>query len=130
MRIAMARLNRRLRRETDGEQSASAVSALATVNRLGPISLGELAEAEGISRPSMTVLAASLEAQGLLARETDASDRRLVRVSVTGTGNQALIRSRTRRNAYLAVRLRRLGRAELQILESAARILERLLEEA
>ena len=130
LRIAMARMSRRLRRETDGEHSASAISALATVSRLGVVSLGELAEAEGISRPSMTVLAASLESQRLLVREPEAGDRRLVRVRIAPAGKQALARSRTRRNAYFAKRLRRLGENELRILEGASGILEQLLEEA
>ena len=130
LRIALARMHRRLRRETGGDHSPSAISALATVSRLGSVSLGELAEAEGISRPSMTVLAASLEARGLLARAPGSSDRRLVLVTVTTEGRQALARSRTLRTAYLARRLRGLSTVDLATLERAAGILEQLLEEA
>lgn len=129
LRIAMARMQRRLRRETDGGHSASAISALATISRLGVVSLGELAEAEGISRPSTTALAAGLEAQGLIVREPEGEDRRMVRVRVSPDGRQALARSRTRRNAYLARRLRGLDGDELVILDRAAAILERLVAE-
>ncbi|MGH7904184.1 MAG: MarR family winged helix-turn-helix transcriptional regulator [Candidatus Dormibacteraceae bacterium] len=128
LRIAMARMTRRLRRQTDAEHSASALSALATVSRDGPITLGEMAKAEGVSRPSMTVIAAGLAAQGLVTRAADTGDRRVVRIAITPAGQQALQRSRTRRDAYLATRLRTLDDDELGVLDSAAAILERLLE--
>ena len=129
LRLATARLHRRLRRETDGEQTASAIAALATIQRLGAVSLGELAEAEGIYRPSMTVLTAGLEANGLVRRESDPNDGRLVRVSLTNLGRSALARSRTLRTAYLARRLRGLDRADLEVLDRAAGIMERLTAE-
>lgn len=129
LRLAMARFTRRIRRQTDGGQSPSAISALATIRRLGSPSLGEVAEAEGVSRPSLTVQAAALEQQGLIAREPEPSDRRLVRVRLTAKGNRVLQASRTRRNAYLARMLRGLPASELTVLERASEILERLLEE-
>jgi DNA-binding MarR family transcriptional regulator len=120
---------RRLKRETDGEHSVSVVAALASVNSRGPLTLSELAEAEGISRPSMTVLAASLLEQDLVARELDSSDGRLVRVRITPAGKRVLERSRTRHNAYLAKRLRSLSVEELGTLDQAATILLRLAKE-
>ncbi len=129
LRIAMGRMVRKLRRESDGQHPAPAISALASISRLGPLTLGELAEAEDVSRPTMTVLAAGLERQRLIARELDAADRRLVRVTLTAVGRRALQHSQTRRNAYLARRLQTLGEAELRTLDEAAAILERLLED-
>ena len=130
LRIAVARLARRLRRETDGEHTASAVGALATIERHGPLTLGELADAEGISRPSVTALAVGLETHGLIVRESDLADRRLVRVRISPRGARALQRSRTRRNAFLARRLEALDPEELATLSMAAGIMERLLEDA
>jgi DNA-binding MarR family transcriptional regulator len=129
LRVALMRTVRRLKRETDGEHSVSVIAALASVNSRGPLTLGELADAEGVSRPSMTVLAGSLLEQNLVARELDASDGRLVRVRITQAGKRALERSRTRRNAYLAKRLGVLTAAELRTLDDAATILLRLVEE-
>lgn len=129
LRVALMRTVRRLKRETDGEHSVSVISALASVNSRGPLTLGELAEAEGVSRPSMTVLAASLLEQNLVARELDASDGRLVRVHITQGGKRVLERSRTRRNAYLTKRLGALNIEELRTLDDAATILLRLVEE-
>jgi DNA-binding MarR family transcriptional regulator len=129
LRVALMRTVRRLKRETDGEHSVSVIAALASVNSRGPLTLSELAEAEGVSRPSMTVLAASLLEQNLVARELDSSDGRLVRVRITQLGKRVLERSRTRRNAYLTKRLGSLSMEELQTLDQAATILLRLVEE-
>jgi DNA-binding MarR family transcriptional regulator len=127
LRLAVTRLNRRLRLQGESGLSPSAFSALATISR-GPIALGELAAAEGVKPPSITSTVAALEAQGLVTRVADASDRRITRVSVTPRGRLRLMRSRTRKTAYLAARLESLDEAQLQTLTAAAEILERLLE--
>jgi DNA-binding MarR family transcriptional regulator len=129
LRVALMRTVRRLKRETDGEHSVSVVAALASVSSRGPLTLSELAEAEGVSRPSMTVLAASLLEQNLVARELDPTDGRLVRVRITQLGKRVLERSRTRRTAYLAKRLGSLSVEELRTVDQAATILLRLVEE-
>jgi DNA-binding MarR family transcriptional regulator len=129
LRIALMRMVRRLKRETDGEHSVSAIAALGSLNSRGPLTLSEWAEAEGVSRPSMTVLAGNLLDQKLIAKEPDPRDGRVVRVHVAQAGIRALERSRTRRNAYLAKRLAALGSDELRILDEAATILLRLVEE-
>jgi DNA-binding MarR family transcriptional regulator len=126
----MMRMVRRVRRQTDGERSVSAISALASMRRLGSATVGELADAEGISRPSMTVLVSSLLEQGLVSKGPDQRDGRVVRVQATPAGIRALDESRTRRTAYLAKRLNSLGTVELRTLDAAAGILERLLEES
>jgi DNA-binding MarR family transcriptional regulator len=123
------RMVRRLKRETDGEHSVSVIAALGSLNLLGPLTLSELAEAEGVSRPSMTVLARNLLSQSLIDREADPTDGRLVRVHVTQAGKRVLERSRTRRNAYLAKRLGTLSGDDLRILDAASEILRRLVEE-
>ena len=130
LRMAMMRMVRRIKKQTDGEHSVSEISALASLTRLGIITVGELAESEGVSRPSMTVMVGNLMEQGLVSKEADASDRRLVRVRVTPAGDRVLAASRTRRNAYLAKRLRSLSADELTTLEVAAEILDRMVKEA
>jgi DNA-binding MarR family transcriptional regulator len=107
----------------------SAIAALGSLSSRGPLTLSEWAEAEGVSRPSMTVLAGNLLDQKLIAKEADPRDGRVVRVHVAQAGIRALERSRTRRNAYLAKRLAGLGSDDLRILDEAATILLRLVEE-
>jgi DNA-binding MarR family transcriptional regulator len=129
LRVALMRMVRRLKRETDGEHSVSAIAALGSLNSRGPLTLSEWAEAEGVSRPSMTVLASNLLDQKLIAKEADPRDGRVVRVHITHVGARVLERSRTRRNAYLAKRLAAISSEELRILDDAATILLRLVEE-
>ena len=54
MRLAILRLSRRLRQQVAGGVTSSQVSALATVERLGTPTLGELASSEQVQPPSMT----------------------------------------------------------------------------
>ena len=106
----------------------SGESALATIARHGPVSLGDLAAHEGVKPPTMTTMVASLEAQGLVTRSVDAADRRVSLVAVTPRGRLRLQRSRNRKTAYLAARLAGVDERELGVLAEAAGIIERLLE--
>jgi DNA-binding MarR family transcriptional regulator len=129
LRLVVTRLNRRLRQQGETGMGASTFSALATISHRGPLSLGELATLEGVKPPSITTTVAALEGQGLVTRVADAADRRITRVTVTPRGRLRLLRSRTRKTAYLAARLGALDERQLGVLEEAASILERALEE-
>jgi DNA-binding MarR family transcriptional regulator len=129
LRLAVTRLNRRLRAEADSGLTASGISALATIGRRGPLPLGELAAAEGVKPPTMTATVAALEAEGLVARSADGRDRRVSRVSLTARGRQRLDRARTRKTAYLAARLERLDEVQLEQLDRTVALLELVLEE-
>src|SRR5438034_5565622 len=130
LRLAVTRLNRRLRQQADSGLSPSAMSALAAIERRGSPSLGELAAHEGVRPPSITATVAALEARGLVARAPDAADRRVSRVTAPARGRLRLERARTRKTAYLAARLARLSEDELEVLDRAAGVLGRLLEDA
>lgn len=97
LRMAMMRLVRRIKRETAGVGSPSAISALGAVERLGSPTLGELAEAEGVTRPSASAQADVLEAKGLVRRGRSDADGRLVRLRLTPAGARTLDRSRSER---------------------------------
>jgi DNA-binding MarR family transcriptional regulator len=129
LRLAVTRLNRRLRAEADSGLTASGISALATIGRRGPMPLGELAAAEGVKPPTITATVAALEAEGLVARSADGRDRRVSRVSLTARGRQRLDRARTRKTAYLAARLERLDEVQLEQLDRTVALLELVLEE-
>jgi DNA-binding MarR family transcriptional regulator len=128
LRLSVTRLARRLRQKSDVEATASQISALATIERLGPLTIGELSAAERVQPPSMTRIVAGLEELALIQRETDERDRRVARVRVTSLGQRLLERSRSKKNAYLAARLGSLSDEERAALAHAADILERLLE--
>jgi DNA-binding MarR family transcriptional regulator len=56
----------------------------------------------------------------------DAADRRVARLAITDEGRSLLMETRTRRDAYLARRLRALTADEREILAQALPLLERL----
>jgi DNA-binding MarR family transcriptional regulator len=130
LRLAITRSARRLRQEADAGLSPSLTAALATVERHGPLTPSRLAELESIQRPTATRLVARLEEDGLISRTGDPDDRRVSHVEITREGRALLKRLRSRKNAYLAQRLRRLDDEELATIERATEILERLLEDA
>jgi DNA-binding MarR family transcriptional regulator len=129
LRLAVIRTARRLRQEAGTDLSPSLSAALATIERHGPLSPSRLAEIERVKRPTATRMVARLEEEGLVLRATDPADGRVSVVQASTSGRALLKRIRSRKNAYLARRLRELSPGEVADLERAAAILERLLEE-
>ena len=127
LRLAVTRLARRLRQESDDPVSPTQVAALATIERAGPLTLGELAEHEGVQPPTITAAVGKLEDCGFVDREVDPSDRRVTRVIVSPDGKRLLARVRTRKTAYLRRHLEQLEEEDRETLAAAADILERLL---
>ena len=128
LRLAIARMARRLRQEAGGELSPSMTAALATIERHGPLAPSRLAELERIKRPTVTRVLQRLEEEGLVERSDDPNDRRSAVVCVTREGAALLKKLRSRKNAYLAKRLRDLPDDDVKALERAAEVLERLLD--
>jgi DNA-binding MarR family transcriptional regulator len=129
LRLVVMRLARRLRQEAGADITLSQFSALATVERRGPVSLKELAVVERITPPSVTRITTCLEERGLVVRTADAADRRVARLAITDSGRLLLEQTRSRRDAYLAERLQALSPPELQALSQALPILEGLIGE-
>ena len=129
LRLAITRTSRRLRQEAGTALSPSQSSALASIDRHGPLTPSELAERERIQRPTVTRLLVRLEAAGLIARAADPADGRSSLITVTPAGRDLLRQLRLRKDAFLARRLEELDAEERATLDRAAAILERLLEE-
>ena len=129
LRLAVMRLARRLRQQAEGDLTPSLLSALSSVDRLGPLALGELAAAEGVQPPTMTRVAAGLAERGLVVREPDATDRRVARLRASAEGCRLLAEARARGDAYLSRGLRALAPAEREALARAVPLLEKLAEE-
>jgi DNA-binding MarR family transcriptional regulator len=128
LRLAIVRTARRMRQEADSGLSPSLTAALATIERHGPLTPSELADAERVKRPTATRIAAALEAEELIVRAPDPSDGRASLLSASPRGRELLKRLRTRKNAYLSRRLRELEPADHEALDRAAEVLERMLE--
>jgi len=124
LRLAIVRTARRLRQEAGSQLGPAQASALATIERYGPLAPSELAEREQIKRPTATRILGSLEAAGLLTRVRDPEDGRSSILSVTAEGRELIRRTRARKTAYLAKRMRELPAEDLRALERAAELLE------
>jgi DNA-binding MarR family transcriptional regulator len=122
-------LARRLRQQADTGLSPSQLSALAVVERDGPLTLGALAEQEQVAPPSVSRVVAKLEADGFLTRQPDADDRRVTRVVVTTKGRNLLVASRRRKTAWLTTRLESMDADQRARLADALDILDALTTE-
>ena len=129
LRPVIARLARRMRQQAGGDLSPTQGAALNTIACHGPLTPSELAAREKIQRPTATRVLARLEDAGLIARAADPADRRSSLVAVTAAGDALLASTRKDKDRYLAARLDRLSPEELALLDRAAGILERMLEE-
>jgi DNA-binding MarR family transcriptional regulator len=127
LRLAVTRLSRRLRQQSADRLTPSQTSALSSIERHGPLTPSEIATLERIQRPTATRLLSGLIEAGLVTREADTRDRRMARVRVTREGAAVLKRIRSRKDAYLVRRLRALEPEELQLLERATGLIERLI---
>ena len=126
LRLGITRTARRLRQEAGTDLSPSQTAALSTIDRHGPLTPSELATLERVQRPTATRIVARLEGAGLVQRAADPADGRSFIVSATAQGRSLLRKLRTRKNVYLARRLRELSDDEVAVLARAAGILERL----
>lgn len=129
LRLAIVRTARRLRQEAGADLSPTLIAALASIDRLGPITPSELADVERVKRPTATRIAAALEKDGLIERAADPADGRACLLSASREGRSLLKRVRSRKNAYISRRLRKLGEEDVDTLERAAEVLERMLED-
>jgi DNA-binding MarR family transcriptional regulator len=128
LRISATRLARRLRQEAQTGLSPSQLSALTTVERHGPVTLGALAELEKVAPPSVTRVVAKLEEDGLVTRQRDEDDRRVTRVVVTSKGRNLLTASRRRKTNWLTTRLGELDAHDRARLAEALDVLDELTE--
>ncbi len=131
LRLSVMRLRRRLavERHPDNELSLNAMAVLGALYRKGEASLGELAAHERVQPPSMTRMIKCLEEDGYVVRRAHATDGRQVLVSLSEQGRARVLADRTRRDAWLATRLRELTAEERAVLRRAAPIIERLAQD-
>ncbi len=85
--------------------SLTAAATLATLERSGPRRLTALAAQEGVTQPAMTQLIARLQDSGLVCRDADPSDGRVVQVRLTEALAVILTRISPENQAALAAAL-------------------------
>src|SRR5450756_515674 len=121
-------LLRKLRREDDASGlNAPRLSALSVIVFAGPLTLGDLAAAEQVRPPTMTRIVNALEEQGLVLKQTGATDRRIIHLSATPAGRKLLLEGRARRVRALAVQISSLNRDRRAALKHATEILQEVI---
>ena len=118
-------LSRLLLRESPIPRSEAGV--LGSLAR-GPRRITELAEYEGLAQPTMTLLVKRLEERGWVARERDAADGRVVLVSLTAAGAEALEQARAGYRAVLQRHLAAMSADEAAALTTATEALGHLID--
>lgn len=83
------------------EQPAAHFPLLAALDRLGPLSVGDLSQAVGVSQPVVTRSLRGLEDDGLVQSATSAEDRRVRRVGLSRKGRGLV--QRAQRQAWPAI---------------------------
>jgi DNA-binding MarR family transcriptional regulator len=128
LRVALARLSRRLRRHELAGLTPTQLAALATIGKTGPMRLGDLAAAEGIAPSTLTRLVTALEEAGHVRRTADPSDARASTLAITAHGQDALERIRAENTLMLTASLELLTPEQRSTLAAALPVLEQLAE--
>lgn len=128
LRRSMMRLTRMLRQHDNDDLSPTLASSLFMIEREGPLSLGDLAAKERMTRASVTAVVDKLLRKGLVERHHDEADRRVVRVQVSAAGRRRVNARRSRRTAWLTSRLEELSAEDIARLAAATEVLERIID--
>lgn len=121
-----ALLTRLVVRQLDAALSRSEASLLKTLSG-GSRRITELADLEGLAQPTMTLLVKRLEHQGLVSRERDPQDGRVVMVRITPAGARALANFRAQLSATMRAHLSEMSDEQLDALTVAAGALDDLI---
>jgi DNA-binding MarR family transcriptional regulator len=128
LRIAVGRLHRRIRLASNDIPPLQ-LSTLVSIESYGPLRLGELAQREAVTAPTMSRVLASLDERGLITRSADPDDARSTRVALSSAGVEVLTQVRSHRTALLDARLAKLTPAQRSALADALPALEALVTE-
>jgi DNA-binding MarR family transcriptional regulator len=128
LRVAIARLSRRLRHHELAGLTPTQLSALATVERFGPMRLGDVAAAEGIAPSTLTRIVTALEECAYVKRCAVPGDARASTLAITQRGHEVLERIRQETTATLTQSLMTLAPDQIAALATAIPALEQLAE--
>lgn len=127
LRLAIGRLNRRIRVDSAAVLPPLQTSVLVTLEEHEPLRLSELARREAVTPPTMSRVLAALDDAGLLVRTPDPQDARSALVELSAEGRAMIEQLRTERTAVLAERLQRLAPEHREALAAAVPALEALV---
>jgi DNA-binding MarR family transcriptional regulator len=126
LRLVIGRLIRSIRQHNAGGLTPSQVSALATIEELGPIRISDLATRESMGAPVATRVTTSLEDLGYIKRVQDSQDKRACLVALTPSGQKVLKNLWEERTAGINQRIQMLTKSEIAALNAALPVLDKL----
>jgi DNA-binding MarR family transcriptional regulator len=129
LRLVVLRLARVIRQRATSSVTPSQLAVLVTVDRHGPLTLGEIATRENMRPPSASRIVAALEVQGLVTRQADPTDRRVSLIDVSRAGRDFVAEHREWGHSWIAGRVAELDADEVDRIRAALPALEQLLEE-
>ena len=130
LRTAVVRLNHSLRAPVARRGvTPTRLTALATLEKCGPMRSGDLAERLAVTAASMSRLVEALEEGGWIERQPDPEDRRAQLLSLSGEGRDTLEAARREGTGELADAIRGLPESERDQLAAALPVLVRLSDE-
>jgi DNA-binding MarR family transcriptional regulator len=125
---AAIELLRRLRRsDAIGGLNGPRLSALSVIVFAGPVTLGNLADAEQVRPPTMTRIVNALETLELISKKTDEYDGRVILISATLKGKKVLLKARRQRIHRLADRIEALDSEDQAVFSSAIVVMARII---
>ncbi|RQZ45511.1 MarR family winged helix-turn-helix transcriptional regulator [Burkholderia sp. Bp9099] len=128
--LAVGQLIRRLRAEIESEGlGMSQTSALARLERQGPMTTADLARAEAMKPQSMKAILASLEEDGLVEREPHPTDGRQILFLLTAAGLAARRKRDTAKHKWLGAAIEKLDAEDLRTLAAAIPLIRRIGEQ-
>ncbi|PCN49049.1 MarR family transcriptional regulator [Curtobacterium sp. 'Ferrero'] len=124
---AVGRINRRARSDS-AALGYGIVSALATIEREGPLRPGDLSRLEVVTKPTMTRILTELEQRGFIEREADPRDGRAFMVHATPEGIAAVAAARSQRTGIVAELIAELPAEDVTAIAGALAALERVAQ--
>ncbi|WP_269504416.1 MarR family winged helix-turn-helix transcriptional regulator [Burkholderia sp. IMCC1007] len=128
--LAVGQLIRRLRSEIESEGlGMSQTSALARLERQGPMTTADLARAEAMKPQSMKAILASLKEDGLVEREPHPTDGRQILFLLTAAGIEARRKRNTAKHEWLGAAIEKLAPEDIRTLAAAIPLIRRIGEQ-
>ena len=111
-----------------GRLSMVHVNVLMTLDHDGPLPMGALADALDVSQASVTGIVDRMEQRGLVERQRDGEDRRVVRVAMTDEARRLIGSLAAQRREHIAGLLEDLETDEIEGFLTGLRALRRARE--
>lgn len=124
--LRAAALSRLFLRRTSIDLSRTEAGVLSTISS-GPRRVTDLACAIGVTQPAITLLVNRLQERGLVTREPDPDDRRVVRVALTPAGADTFARLQAEYRRLMHEEMASLSDDDIEILARATQVIDHLI---